>query len=122
MSCNLLICSKVYGFPPNTGAVGTAALLNVDKSLRNTLVELQKQGYNLGGVDPTALQDDTIVGVLRSLYQEGVSGKGVARAKALVQGLDKIPGAEIVGREVTYQELKRWLGKEMTAKIEKQWG
>lgn len=112
----------MYGFPPNTGAVGTAALLNVDKSLRNTLVGLQRQGYDLGGVDPSALPDDAIVNVLRSLYQEGVSGKGVVRARTLVQGLEKIPGAEVVGREVTFQELKRWLGKEMTAKIEKQWG
>ncbi len=96
--------------------------MNVDKSLRNTLIGLQRQGYDLGGVNPSILPDDAIVGVLRSLYQEGVAGKGAARAKTLVQGLDKIPGAEIVGREVTFQELKRWLGKEMTAKIEKQWG
>jgi cobalamin biosynthesis Mg chelatase CobN len=96
--------------------------MNVDRSLRNTLIAMKQQGYDLGSLDPLQFEDDAIVGVLRSLYQEGISGKGINKAKALVQGLDKLPGAQIVGREVAYQELRRWLGKEMTAKIEKQWG
>ena len=102
----------MYGFPPNTGAVGTAALLNVDRSLRNTLTQLHAQGYNLGpSFNPDLLQDDAIVNTLRSLYQEGVSGRGVAKAAGLVQGLDGLPGARVVGREVPYSTLKAWLGQ-----------
>lgn len=112
----------MYGFPPNTGAVGTAALLNVDKSLRNTLTQLQASGYDIGSCDPSNIPDDAIVSALRSLYQEGVSGKGAAKAATLVQGLVNLPGAEVVGREVGYAELKQWLGKTMSARLEKQWG
>ena len=38
----------MYGFPPNVGAVGTAALLNVGNSLGNILKELRAQGYSVG--------------------------------------------------------------------------
>ena len=36
------------GFPPNVGAIGTAALLNVPRSLENLLKALQDQGYDTG--------------------------------------------------------------------------
>jgi magnesium chelatase subunit H len=32
----------VYGFPPGVGATGTAALLNVPKSLENLLASLRE--------------------------------------------------------------------------------
>ena len=35
----------LYGFPPNAGAVGTAAYLDVFQSLFNTLLRLKKEGY-----------------------------------------------------------------------------
>ncbi|CAN0581094.1 unnamed protein product, partial [Ectocarpus sp. 12 AP-2014] len=38
----------VYGFPPNVGAVGTAALLNVPASLEKVLKEMKAKGYDLG--------------------------------------------------------------------------
>ena len=38
----------LYGFPPGVGAVGTAALLNVPRSLELVLKELQDAGYDLG--------------------------------------------------------------------------
>ena len=41
--------NQLYGFPPNVGAVGTAALLNVGTSLSNLLRELKGQGYSVGG-------------------------------------------------------------------------
>ena len=34
----------LYGFPPGVGAIGTAALLNVPRSLEKLLEELQQQG------------------------------------------------------------------------------
>ena len=40
---------QLYGFPPNVGAVGTAALLNVGNSLRNILKKLGSEGYSVGG-------------------------------------------------------------------------
>ena len=38
----------LYGFPPGVGATGTAALLNVPKSLERLLEQLAAQGYDLG--------------------------------------------------------------------------
>jgi magnesium chelatase subunit H len=38
----------LYGFPPGYGATGTAALLNVPKSLLKLLQALQAQGYQVG--------------------------------------------------------------------------
>ena len=38
----------LYGFPPGVGATGTAALLNVPKSLGAMLTALRDAGYDLG--------------------------------------------------------------------------
>ena len=38
----------LYGFPPGVGATGTAALLNVPKSLERLLGALRAEGYDLG--------------------------------------------------------------------------
>ena len=37
----------LYGFPPNAGAIGTAAYLDVFQSLQNTLLRLGKEGYKV---------------------------------------------------------------------------
>ncbi len=42
------IAIVLYGFPPGYGATGTAALLNVPKSLINLLRALRAQGYQVG--------------------------------------------------------------------------
>jgi magnesium chelatase subunit H len=39
----------LYGYPPGLGATGTAALLNVPRSLHALLSRLEKEGYDLGG-------------------------------------------------------------------------
>merc|ERR1719188_847559 len=47
----------LYGYPPGIGATGTAALLNVPKSLLRLLLRLQKEGYDVGELpdDPEEL-------------------------------------------------------------------
>ena len=37
----------LYGFPPNAGAIGTAAYLDVFQSLQNTLLRLGEEGYKV---------------------------------------------------------------------------
>lgn len=46
----------LYGFPPNVGAVGTAALLDVPNSLEKLLKRLHEEGYDTGAfaTDPDA--------------------------------------------------------------------
>ena len=43
-----------YGFPPSVGAVGTAALLNVERSFENVLIKLHESGQYVGAVSSTS--------------------------------------------------------------------
>ncbi|TCP39143.1 magnesium chelatase subunit H [Rhodovulum marinum] len=54
----------LFGFPPNAGAVGTAAYLSVFESLFNTLHRMKAEGYDVGELPATV--DD-----LRSVILEG---------------------------------------------------
>lgn len=42
------VAIMVYGFPPNVGAVGTAALLDVPQSIENMLLKMHDDGYDVG--------------------------------------------------------------------------
>ena len=53
----------LYGFPPNAGAVGTAAYLSVFESLFNTLHAMARDGYDLAPPDS--------VDALRAMVLEG---------------------------------------------------
>jgi magnesium chelatase subunit H len=52
----------LFGFPPNAGAVGTAAYLSVFESLHNTLHRMQADGYD---VTPPATVDDLRAAILK---------------------------------------------------------
>ncbi|MCA3545000.1 MAG: cobaltochelatase subunit CobN, partial [Rhodobacter sp.] len=52
----------LYGFPPNAGAVGTAAYLSVFESLHNTLLAMAAEGYD---VTPPATVDELRAAVLQ---------------------------------------------------------
>ncbi|MDJ1016327.1 MAG: magnesium chelatase subunit H [Paracoccaceae bacterium] len=88
----------LYGFPPNAGAVGTAAYLSVFESLFNTLREMKAQGYDL---EPPASVEE-----LRAVILEG-------NAETLGQAANvaaHVPADQIVARTP-------WL-----AEIEEVWG
>ncbi|ELR99823.1 magnesium chelatase subunit H [Gloeocapsa sp. PCC 73106] len=85
----------LYGFPPGYGALGTAALLNVPKSLLNLLQALKKEGYDLGSVLPT----------------DGEELIGQVKAKDEAIGVN----------QVNVRTLEKWLGYLFTSKIERQW-
>ncbi len=52
----------LFGFPPNAGAVGTAAYLSVFESLHNTLHRMKAEGYD---VTPPATVEDLRAAVLQ---------------------------------------------------------
>jgi cobalamin biosynthesis Mg chelatase CobN len=54
----------LYGFPPGVGATGTAALLNVPRSLEKTLAALHREGYTVGDAD--AVDGEAIVSALQA--------------------------------------------------------
>ncbi|MFN4172158.1 MAG: cobaltochelatase subunit CobN [Pseudorhodobacter sp.] len=62
----------LYGFPPNAGAVGTAAYLSVFESLHNTLHAMAREGYDL--TPPETVED------LRHIVLNGTQGQPAAIA------------------------------------------
>ncbi len=117
----------MYGFPPSVGAVGTAALLNVGKSFQNLLNSLATAGYNIGAnsSDNVEVNGDVIMQAMKYLSNELVITRPVAviqeEINRLVEGT-KAPPLKVVLYDVTYAELKSWLGKKMAAVMENQWG
>jgi magnesium chelatase subunit H len=94
----------LYGFPPGYGATGTAALLNVPRSLIKFLKALKEQGYTVGEIPEDGEElikkvkesDEDITGIL-------AKQNGKKRNIVNVKTLDK------------------WLGYLFTTRVEKQW-
>jgi magnesium chelatase subunit H len=92
------IAIVLFNFPPNAGAIGTAAFLSVFQSLHNTLASLKRAGYSVDvPSDADALKDAII-------------GGNAARFGALANVHTRIPLETHVRRQ-------RWLKE-----IEAQWG
>ena len=138
----------LYGFPPNVGAVGTAALLNVARSLTNVLTRLDQEGYYLGNhsfiqrlqhinqqisissdtstitstnTNTNTTKNDCGTDIIKFLSLQSQSSYST---KMFAEFCEKIgiPSSCIVDQEVSYSELQSWLGKQMTSKVVKQWG
>ncbi|MGB5637314.1 MAG: magnesium chelatase subunit H [Waterburya sp.] len=95
----------LYDFPPGYGATGTAALLNVPKSLLNFLNALKAQGYD--------------VGELPADGEEIIKQVKEADESADKQGLTQVESNG--GSQVNVRTLEKWLGYLQTTRVEKQW-
>jgi len=61
----------IFGFPPNAGAVGSAAYLSVFESLFNTLHAMKREGYSLTPPESVeALRDAVLIGNSQRYGQE----------------------------------------------------
>ncbi|MBD2562914.1 MULTISPECIES: magnesium chelatase subunit H [Nostoc] len=89
----------LYGFPPGYGAVGTAALLNVPRSLLKFLHALKEQGYTVGD-----LPED-----------------GEELIRWVKEADESLNDAENIPVSVNARTLEKWLGYLQTSRIEKQW-
>jgi len=83
----------LYGFPPGYGATGTAALLNVPRSLLKFLHALKDQGYSVG-----------------DLPEDG---------EELIRRVKE--AEETTETTVNVRTLEKWLGYLRSHRIEKQW-
>ena len=101
----------LYGFPPGYGAAGTAALLNVPKSLLNFLHKLQAAGYTVGEIP--AEGEELIRRVKEADDAATADGGGLTGMNA--------DGREGLGNTVNVKKLEKWLGYLSTSRIEKQW-
>ena len=97
------IAVVLYGFPPGYGATGTAALLNVPRSLLKFLHALQEQGYDVGEIP----EDGEELILL------------VKEADELGQGDEETRGEGETF--VNVRTLEKWLGYLQTTRVEKQW-
>ncbi|RCJ19602.1 magnesium chelatase subunit H [Nostoc minutum NIES-26] len=97
----------LYGFPPGYGAVGTAALLNVPRSLLKFLHALKDQGYTVGD-----FPDDG---------EELI--RWVKEADEAFADAENFPASShlSVPASVNARTLEKWLGYLLTSRIEKQW-
>ncbi|GAB1540885.1 hypothetical protein NUACC21_35540 [Scytonema sp. NUACC21] len=91
----------LYGFPPGYGAVGTAALLNVPRSLLKFLQALKEQGYTVGD-----LPED---------------GEELIRQVKEADDLRLEETENFLPSSVNVRTLEKWLGYLRTSRIEKQW-
>jgi magnesium chelatase subunit H len=82
------IAIMLYGFPPGVGATGTAALLNVPKSLEKLLESLRAEGYDLGlAPDAPLPSGEALVEALRALDDGRVIAGGLETAKSAIEKL-----------------------------------
>lgn len=138
---NRKIAICLYGFPPNVGAVGTAALLNVPRSLETLLLKLNEQGYDTGSwtTDPDA-NGESLVAALAILCENPVVTAGAERMDAALQNrIDRavrgdetvakilarpgagLGGAKVRAKNVTPDELEKMVGKYMWKRIRRYW-
>lgn len=135
------IAISLYGFPPNVGAVGTAALLDVPRSLEALLLRLHKEGYDTGDwtSDPDA-SGESVVAALSILCENPVVAAGAKRMQSAVDAKIKraiagdetvaatlarpkggLGGAKVRAKDVSPDELEDMLGKYMMKKIRRAW-
>jgi magnesium chelatase subunit H len=131
----------LYGFPPNVGAVGTAALLDVPRSLDNLLKRMHVEGYDVG--DFATDQDacgESIVAALSILNEDAVISAGTermqqtldVRIERAVKGIQPTPetlakpnaglgGAAIRALTVSSDDLEAVMGMYMWTKVRRAW-
>lgn len=135
------VAVSVYGFPPNVGAVGTAALLDVPRSLESLLRRLHSEGYDVGlfATDPDA-SGESLVAALAVLSENAVIARGADRMQDAVDAKIKraqdgdpnvaetlarpgggMGGAVVRAIDVSRDELEQSLGRYMSTKVFRAW-
>jgi magnesium chelatase subunit H len=105
------IAIVLYGFPPGYGATGTAALLNVPRSLVNVLNRLKETGYHLGKWKSDDLSGEALITKIQNADNFYLNHPSLLQTEKQEQGITT----------VQVQRLEKWLGYLLTHRIEKQW-
>ena len=96
----------LYGFPPGVGAAGTAALLNVPRSLEAVLRALREQGYDLGPGSDAEIDGEAIVAALRAQEDARAVAQGAEGVRRLGAGAAEAFGARAEAADVSMAALK----------------
>jgi magnesium chelatase subunit H len=97
----------LYGFPPGYGAVGTAALLNVPRSLLKFIHALKEQGYTIGDLPEDG---EELIRWVKAADEAFDDRKNIPASPR-----PRVPAS------VNTRTLEKWLGYLQTSRIEKQW-
>lgn len=134
------VAIMVYGFPPGVGATGTAALLNVPKSLERALEALRAEGFDLGplgGDVELEGKGELIVGALEALGDPRLVAEGRAPRTAAEAGATPNPLLDPTSElccarvdTVPAPQLREWLeggvglrdARSLLDRVETQWG
>ena len=96
----------LYGFPPGVGATGTAALLNVPKSLENLLKRLRCEGYNI----PQDIDGEKVIKLLEKILEPQYVSSGSESVKKI--GQEEVGEGNSMGvlsEEISPSQLRTWL-------------
>jgi len=109
----------LYGFPPGYGATGTAALLNVPRSLLKFLHALKKQGYTVGELPEDG---EELIRWVKAA-DEGLNGDSLNGDSLNGECSNQQPATsnQQPATTVNVKTLQEWLGYLLTTRIEKQW-
>lgn len=105
----------LYGFPPGYGATGTAALLNVPRSLMKLLRKLQEEGYTVGTLPEDG---EALIRRVKEADEETADARRLTQMES--QNISVNPRLSAVN-SVNVKTLEKWLGYLLTTRIEKQW-
>lgn len=109
----------LYGFPPGYGATGTAALLNVPRSLLKFLHTLKEQGYTVGELPEDG---EELIRWVKAA-DEGLNGDSFNSDSLNGECSNQQPATsnQQPATTVNVKTLQEWLGYLLTTRIEKQW-
>ncbi|MBD6619297.1 magnesium chelatase subunit H [Komarekiella sp. 'clone 1'] len=102
----------LYGFPPGYGAVGTAALLNVPRSLLKFLHALKDQGYTVGDLPEDG---EELIRWVKEADESYPTNVETLHATSLPHATSQL------NNTVNVRTLEKWLGYLQSSRIEKQW-
>ncbi|WP_264307579.1 magnesium chelatase subunit H [Nodosilinea nodulosa] len=103
----------LYGFPPGYGATGTAALLNVPKSLLSLLQALKSQGYTVGDLPE---EGEALIEQVKAA-DEAIPGFQNPRFSQAPRDL-----AAPQPTTVSLRQLEKWLSYRQRDRMTRQWG
>ncbi|NEN88554.1 MAG: magnesium chelatase subunit H [Okeania sp. SIO3H1] len=123
----------LYGFPPGYGATGTAALLNVPRSLLKFLHALKDQGYDVGEIPEDGEELIRQIKEADEIYSSSSPfNKDKTHSSSSSSPLGKggtrgdrnqdLPGMRGDNNQINIKTLEKWLGYLSTTRMEKQWG
>lgn len=99
----------LYGYPPGIGATGTAALLNVPRSLYRLLEAMKEAGYDVGDLPEDA---EELIREITAGDQAAETGLGYRNSEESTKGFAAVEA----------QKLAEWLPKDSQEAVEGKWG